>query len=238
MKRIWTTRLQRLTFCLAVFTVYAASSPIASAALVPSTSDLWDISQGAVITNGSPTEFFSRTRNAIGGDSNDLLPGHSEHFNTIFKDFLPGGTVHSLEWQTAAPVTIRSFALFAKHDGPPNGSLDRAFTEFRLFAFDPITNSFDNLLYDFSPNIPYSGTPTPPGAILELSGNNLSLAASVTATTAQRFRAEFVQTSSQLAPRIIELDGFATPVPEPAAGWLALLAVLGVAIARRRLTVT
>jgi hypothetical protein len=233
-----TSRRLLAAWVIAMLAGALCSTRIAWGSLTPSSTDFWDIHQGSSVTNGSPTEFYSRTNNMFGGDSSDLLPGHIEHLNTIYKDFLPAGTVHFVEWQTAAPVTVRSFVLFAGHDGPPsrpNTTLERAITDFKLYAFDSANNTFDNLLYDFHPSNPYSSTPTPSGAILEFSGDDLALAANVPETTAQRFRAEFTQSSSQLAPRIIELDGFATAVPEPPAiALVATAAITAMGFATRR----
>jgi hypothetical protein len=174
----------------------------------------------------------------FGGDSSDLLPGHVEHLNTIFKDFLPQGTVDFVEWQTVSPVTLRSFALFLQHDGPPdhpNTSQERAISEFKLFAFDTATSSFDNLLYDFQPGNPYPTTTAPAGSILQTSGNTLAIEANVPVTTAQRFRADFTQLSTTLGPRVIELDGFTTAVPEPSTFVLAVTAFCTLWYRRKRL---
>ncbi|MDP6542602.1 MAG: PEP-CTERM sorting domain-containing protein [Phycisphaerae bacterium] len=209
------------------------------------TDDLWDISQGASITAGSPTEFFSLTSNMFGGQ-NVVLPNHGEKYNTIFQDWSSGGQLHFVEWQAALPITVRSFVLNAAHD-PASLGRDifwRGFSRFSLYAYDADTDSFDTKLFELLPSDPFGDTLSPPQAIVrtDVPENHLSLAANVfSAPTTNRFRAEFVTPGdanlSYLSPRILELDGFDTfypgvPIPEPAT--FTLLTLGGLALIRRR----
>ena len=109
----------------------------------------------------------------------------------------------------ATPVTINSFNLVAAHDESPRDARTRGFSRFSLYA-----KSGDNWvnLYNYYPDNPYGGgTNYLPANFLEL--NDI-----VAETTAQEFRAEFVQygdiTAGAKGPRILELDGYY--IPEPA----------------------
>ena len=195
-----------------------------------SNSDLWDVTQGSTVTNDSGAlnwnSFFrSDTSNMFG----NALPGTCCDDQAIFAD-RPQGFVHFVEWNTSHPINLRSFVLSANHDGAPRDSNFRGFSRFSLFAKDPVTGAFDNLLFEIFPALTYGDTPPPPNAILETDqdGSLLNLWANVPPTTAQSFRAEFVQRGSApdaLGPRILELDGFDFfAVPEPAVSILAVMA--------------
>ena len=43
---------------------------------------------------------------------------NAERGDVIFDDLAPANFVHFVEWRTVAPVTIRSFNLFAAGDNP------------------------------------------------------------------------------------------------------------------------
>ena len=92
---------------------------VKASTLTPSSTDLWDISQGATVTGNTPTDGGTSIENMFGG-TNTNLSFPWEHKNTIFADFQPAGTVDWVEWQNAQPVTIKSFALFACEDIHPS----------------------------------------------------------------------------------------------------------------------
>src|SRR5688572_18517686 len=72
--------------------------------------DLWDISQGSVVT---------ATSGLISSESQPGMFGSSDFFaSTIFADDRPNGFVHFIEWRTAAPVTVKRVRLFGGGDGP------------------------------------------------------------------------------------------------------------------------
>ena len=188
---------------------------------LPSTNDLWDISQGSVVTGTSGL--------APGSDSRDMFGGvfstpPSEPGRTIFADGHPAGFVHYIEWQTPGPVTVNGFNLFASGDGPLGQfPTQREFAQFVLKAkSSPLATNFDLTLYTLVvTNHPYTFV-DPVNAAL--------VVANITPVTAQYFRAEFTQYNAGNGydgPRIIELDGFGsrppscTPPPSGMVGWWA-----------------
>jgi hypothetical protein len=80
----------------------------------PVTTDLWDVSRGAVVTDNSPVLGISDPRNLLG-----FLVESSEVSTLLFADGFPAGTLHFVEWQTPLPDTLRSFTLHAVHDEAP-----------------------------------------------------------------------------------------------------------------------
>ena len=161
--------------------------------------DLWDTSQGSVVTriSGQANDSF-KPENMFGG-SFPTTDANQPTF--VFEDGKPAGYVHFIEWKTAAPVKVKSFKLHAQGDGPEylNG---REFSSFRLLAKTPGSNTFDHVLYQFSPSHPY---------VFEDADSSLVISDTVTSGLAQEFRAEFVDSGVRFwsAPRIFELDGFA-----------------------------
>lgn len=212
---------------------------VAEAALVPVSTDLWDVSQGSLVTSFSGTLGGFPIGNTFNGDG----------FYTLFSDGLPTGTVHWVEWQTPGPVTLRSFNLLAAHDQPPRDARYRGFSEFSLYAYNTGTTSWDEI-YEIYPSDPYSTTPPPPETYIDpqtTEVQRLYLSANVLPYTTDRFRAEFVQYGdidrSASGPRIFELDGFDTfsqfverqepVIPEPATLSLALLGLVASRLRRR-----
>jgi len=120
--------------------------------------------------------------------------GTQEPGNTIFADSQPKGTVHFIEWQTAAPVTIARFRLWAFEDSPDTNL--RSFDHVRLLAF--VNNAF-SVFYEDDIASPY-----------DYLAPFLLRASTIAPVTAQRFRAEFTQHHDPglSGPRVIELDGF------------------------------
>ncbi len=166
--------------------------------LAQSTNDLWDISQGTVVTGTSGVNWNSDARDMFGGNFSPVETG-----DTIFQDFQPDGYVHYIEWQTQAPVTVASFALFAAGDGPQYLN-EREFSKFVLKAkSSPAATNFDVIVYELDvTNHPYNFLdPT----------DQLLVATNITPLTAQYFRAEFTQHNAGRgwdAPRIMELDAY------------------------------
>lgn len=177
-----------LMFLLACSTAYA---------IVPVTTDLWDISQGSVVTNTSG--MLTDGRDMFGGTYGWVEPG-----NALFADFRPDGYTHWIEWNTPNAINLTGFNLFAAHDGNNNSA--RAIREFRIFYKDGANWT---KFYTFDPAHPYGGTPYINEFALGVNGLNIN---------AKYFRAEFDQygyTQWASGPRVYELDGFSSPIPEP-----------------------
>ena len=162
--------------------------------LDPSSEDLWDITNGILITDISSLRDQFNESDMFGGSQSIIEPG-----NTAFDDFTVGGAIHHVEWSSTEQITLRSFALFAKHDQ----NEFRSFQSFRLYAFNENINEFE-LISSFNPVIPYQNNPGSSDGTLRIIQN-------IPQVTASKFRAEFVSpnvSGDPGGPRIIELDGF------------------------------
>ena len=189
--------------------------------------DLWDVSQGTVVTDYSVVHPISNIANMFGHSVFD--PRYGEGENTLFVDGEPAGFTHWVEWQTASPILINSFNLVASHDGANTDY--RAFQSFGLYGW---TGTAWDPLYSCDVSNPYGGGET------YTETYQLELYDTFSAVTSQKFRAEFVQYSSAggrvaSGPRIHELDGYydVQAVPTPTAVVLGLLG-LGAAGAKLR----
>jgi hypothetical protein len=121
-------------------------------------------------------------------------PGGSfESGTTLFADNQPDGTVHAIEWQTAAPMLLDGFNLSASHG---EGNTQRAFRRFKLQA-RPIGGNYVTV-YEQDVATPYAV-----GSAQLLRCPRLRPASQV-----QQFRAEFTQEGAAglSGPRVIELD--------------------------------
>ncbi len=170
----------------------------------PSTNDLWDISQGTIITANSPLYPGEDARNMFGGTF-----GSPEPSDVLFADGEPAGFTHYVEWKTAAPVTVGSFALFAVDDNAAQ-AYERGFTNFVLKAkSSAAAPTFDLTLFSMNEtNHPF---------ILLDPVNFALIVTNISPVTAQYFRAEFGQYTAGRGldgPRVIELDGF-VPTTKP-----------------------
>jgi hypothetical protein len=155
-----------------------------------STTDVWDVSQGATVTATSGTHPQSSGTNMFGA-ATGVEPG-----STLFADGRPAGFTHSIEWQTPSTTLVEGARLFALDDADGQ----RGFTEMRLFGRQSSTDPF-TLLAKYRPGAnPYFA---PVRAEL-----------SFEAFVATQFRAEFDQFGSSgfAGPRIEELDAIGETV--------------------------
>ena len=137
--------------------------------------------------------------------------GAGEDGSTTIFNKLDGD--HSVNFQTASPVTINAVTLYNAADGNSENGF-RGISKFQLFADLDLDNSFETTLiggYD----------PTDDGV-----GDNIPFST----VTAQRFQAVFTGNG----PRIRELDAVAAPEPS-SLGVIGLIS-LGLAARRRRET--
>lgn len=210
-RRFWFGRAP----CVAVMCMFLAS--VASADV---TTDLWDVSQGSVVTGFWPSAVYlgSDIRDMFGGEFGTLETG-----STVFPDagWLPGNSV-TVEWKTPSVVELGRFALSVAADGNWPTTYNRAIRGFKLYAGDGQPPNW-NLIYD-------SGLLTAPlgeqiNGVYHFTIDH-TFASPVSSMS---FKAEFV-CDTTTGPRVIELDGYA--VPEPAS--LTLLALGGLAAIHRR----
>ncbi len=196
----------------------------ADAIVNPRSDDLWDISQGSVVTGHSGM--------AGGFSANEFI---SESLGTwpIFRDDRHENFVHFFEWQTSSDIDLKSFSMIAAHDlGGGRDARYRGFKTFRLFGFNDSTSTFDQLFELTDIPLLYKDTDPLPGMLMDYryGDNGLAFWANIPTFTGDRFRAEFVQYSSAgfghaSGPRIRELDGFDfAAVPEPGSFFVLMVA--------------
>lgn len=220
-------RLISITGLLAIVSLSAS----AAVAPLPSTSDLWDVSNGTSITatSGALTP-DARTLIGlplnVGGELNDAyFPGGK-----------PQGFTHFIEFQTLNPVTIRSFSLYAGDDRSSGNALRRAFSNFALYGWN---GSSYTQLFNQPVTLPYVNQQAVVGALVFWED--------IPEFTSNKWRAEFTQPAAYqgtlYGPRVIELDGYAnainpppppSSVPLPAAALMAIPGAALVGYIRRR----
>jgi hypothetical protein len=178
----------------------------------PVTTDLWDISQGITIGATSGAHPNSLIGYMFGQDWDQNISHSADptgvggvtlrgvYQATDFSDNYDANN-HFVEWSTASAVTVGSFNLFAF--GP-----SRPFDRFTLEAKDSTGNwitlyNQNTSQYVNTYDVDWGGTI-----------NWLSLSVDIaTPMEAQYYRAEFHGSSGGWGPRVVELDGFAVPLP-------------------------
>jgi hypothetical protein len=189
-----------LMFC-ALFTSRGAFA-VQSVFPVPTTqvnNDLWDVSKGTIVTStsGMPTDPL----NVFGKNFGAPNPADS-----YFNDGKPAGFSHFVDFQTTAPITIRSLNVWGGDDRSANAFGRRAFSEFRLYGWNGTAYVLlidDPITVPYVQQSPFGGD----GALnvhQDIPGGY----------TSDKWRAEFVQTAAfqgtQYGPRVLEMDGFGT----------------------------
>jgi hypothetical protein len=158
------------------------------ACAIERTDDAW---QSALVTAHTPLR--SSGPNGMFGST----VGSPEPTTTLFAEGLADGTVHAIEWQTATPVTLGSFGVYAFHS--ENDDTIRSFRHLRLQARE-IGGTFATF-YESPIVLPYG------------QGDNsreLFRCPRLRPLHAQQFRAEFVQEGAAgqfSGTRLAELDG-------------------------------
>lgn len=187
-----------------------------------SKTDLWDTSQGTIVTSHTGVWSPQISINDMFGTMNSFP---QELGQVVFADGRDQGSVHAVEWHTVAPVLVGSFALYAS--GDPDYANQREFDSFTLKAKSPGSSDFDLTLYTYNASHPYQ---------FENVNELLLISDAISPVTAQDFRAEFVQWNAGRGfdgPRVIELDAF-SPVPDAGAtSALLMTGLVGLGVFRR-----
>jgi Concanavalin A-like lectin/glucanases superfamily len=171
---------------LAIFNAGSAGK-CKSTCTVERANDAW---QGAQVTNHSGLRSTDAS-GMFGGEN-----ASPEPTSTLFADGQPDGTVHSIEWQTAQPISLGGFDVFAFHDSVSN--FQRGFRHLNLQARQ-IGGSFVTI-YDAPVVVPYASA-----------SRELRRCVNLRPLLAQQFRAEFTQQGPPgfSGPRVVELDAIA-----------------------------
>lgn len=230
----WSRLMPRSFSCLLLAALaLIPSSTLADVVIYPSisegsTTDLFDVSQGTIVTGSSPVGYAngvpSSAAAALGGTSSFVEPTH-----LIFEnDGTPSQSVDWFTFQTTAPIDLRSFQLILSDDSNLSPFGDRGVSWFRLLG-GVTAGSLTTL----------AETTIQPKYTQSYGGSQIVCTGVVDGEGMQYFRLELTRTTSQ-GPRVIELDGFKTAyvVPEPASVVLAGLgfATAGLLAVRRRRT--
>ena len=190
--------------------------------IVPVYNDLWDISNGTVVTANSPLYSSYYHADAVFGAATFSY----ESGSILFPDNWAPPIVHFVEWLTPTTVTVQAFNLFADCESVPgNAGYRRTFARMRLFYRD---GSSWVKFFDEAPTIPY---------FIPMGGTNGMPFSVILPNTvsSNRWRVEFDQQAwwsdgHYYGPRIVELDAF--PTPEPTT--LLLLGIGGLVLRRKK----
>lgn len=186
-----------------------------------STTDAWDVSSGTTVLahsaldDSAPASIVYDVRDMF-GTRNTSLP---ERGNVVFQDASGNaGYVDFVEWRSISALAIKSYTLYWNDDFPDHNW--RNLSRFGLYGKKSAGDPW-SLLDSRS-------TPLQVGAG--------SISGSLAGVAYQFWRAEFTRGASSDpasdGPRIVELDGFVAPVPEPAS--FAALGLGALGFLRRR----
>lgn len=216
-----------LTMFLAVTVLLALSAP---AWAFTDTSDLWDIKQGNVVTdwNTAGVYYGSDIRNMFGGEFGTIEIGNTIFWDsaTIYPGYLAG-----VSWKTPTAIDLGRFILSVAADGNYPTSYNRAIQGFNLYASNTDLTFYSN----WGVPIYSSGYLAPPLGHYINGIYYYKIDHTFTdSISAQYFKADIVYGSNTTGPRIIELDGYGSPVPLPGAVWLLGSGLAGLIAARRK----
>ena len=187
------------------------------------TTDLFDVAQGASVLDNSPMLGCcggSFPENAIGG-SGGVEPPH-----TLFSDG-PITTIEFINIRTASPIRLTGYTatLADDSDNPNNpGDPNRGAMAFRLYTSPDADFTNPTLVSSVALNSPYS---------TNYGSNAILINDTLTDVTGQFFQIWLTRVGAG-GPRIREVDGFGTVVPEPSVAALLLAGPVGLLLRRRR----
>ena len=188
------------------------------------TSDIFDLSQGTIVLETSPLLGCcggSAGENTFGGMAG-VEPPH-----TLFVDGVPVGSLDFINFQTASLIELTGYSaiLADDSDNPANfGDPNRGSSSFSLYTSPDATFSSPTLI---------SNTALPSSYLSNYGTNAIQITDTFAPVTAQFFRLEVTRTT-EAGPRIRELDGVGTVVPEPMSVGLLACGALGLLVRRRR----
>jgi hypothetical protein len=171
------------------------------------TTDLFDVAQGTIITSSSPLLSSFTAEGTFGSTSPQAVEG----FRTIFSD--AARPVDFIEFRTPTPIDLTSYRFVLGEDG--NGSGNRSATAFRLYASSNAADVLSNQISAASIAQTYT---------VNYGSPQIAISDSLSVPNVQFFRMEVDRTGSS-GPRIFELDGFGTVVPEPSIATIFVLSL-------------
>ena len=175
------------------------------------TTDLFDVSQGTIVTSSSPLFPNFTAEGTFGSTSPQAIEG----FRTIFAD-TPIAT-DFITFTAPTAVNLSSYRLILGEDG--DGSGNRAAVAFRLYASSSSGDVLSHLV---------SGSTIGQTYTLTYGSPQIEINESINVPNVQFFRLE-VDRSGTSGPRVFELDGFGTAVPESTAFLMPSIALVLVA---------
>jgi hypothetical protein len=172
------------------------------------TTDLFDVAQGTVVTNSSP--LFSRFN--AEGTFGSTAPQAIEGFRTIFAD--TPITTDFIEFMTLNSIDLTGYRFVLGEDS--SGSGNRSATSFRLYASNNAGDVLSHLVSAASIAQTYT---------VNYGSPQIAITDSISVANVKFFRMEVDRTHNS-GPRIFELDGFGTVVPEPSSIVIATSALI------------
>lgn len=186
--------------------------------------DIFELSQGTVVLESSPLLACCNgapAENTFGGT------GGVEGVHTLFADGAPAESIDFINFQTGSPIELTGYTatLADDSDNPANpGDPNRGSTSFSLFVSPDAT---------FAAPVLISTTPLLMSYSTNYGTNGILITDSFAPVIGEFFRIEITRATAG-GPRIREVDGVGTVVPEPASGALLALAAFGLAMRQRR----
>lgn len=185
--------------------------------------DIFELSQGTLVLSNSPL------LNCCGGAPAENTFGGSggvEGVHTLFADGAPAESIDFINFQTGSLIELTGYTatLADDSDNPANlGDPNRGSSSFSLYVSPDAS---------FAAPVLISTTPLLPSYSTNYGTNGILITDSFAPVTGEFFRIQITRATGA-GPRIREVDGVGTAVPEPAAGAVLAFAALGL-LSRRR----